>query len=150
MYVKSKDAALVKCQRELDQARQQINRFEREVDSLKTQLAKARIIQDNQSVLESPPTSQRTMSPMKSPPMHDNSSQATKYEAPEGKENNFPHKTKEILEHRLPSSLVSNGSLTTASNGQSNTEQNFQNAAELTARLRAKIESLKRGDKQRL
>lgn len=145
MHAKSTEAMLDRSQRDFEQARQQLHRYEREVESLKSQLTKARMIQDNQAMLESPSLSQRSTSPRISPPSYPSSRPFTSLE---GKENRY---TSSIGKSSIPS--AENGHASTVStdpNGQlAGGVQNWKNAADLTARLRERIESMKRAEKQR-
>lgn len=152
MHAKTKDTMLDRSQRDLEQARLQLNRYEREIESLKSQLTKARIIQDNQSVLESPSLSQRSASPRVSPPIY-NGSRPSTYTATAEKENR---------------GYLSAGMKSSGLNGRTGTDSNartpgieatsgqlaggvhdWKNAADLTAKLRERIESMKRAEKQR-
>lgn len=152
MHARSTDVVLDRSQRDLEQTRQQLNRYEREIESLKSQLTKARIIQDNQSVLESPSLSQRSASPRISPPVVYASSRPFATTSDE-KENRYASST---VKSSFASSSENGGGgvrssvATETNNGQlAGGVQNWKNAADLTARLRERIESMKRAEKQR-
>lgn len=146
MHAKTKNAMLDKSQRDLEQARRQIGRCELEIENLKAQLTKARYIKDNQAVLESPSIPRRSTSPRKSPPVYNTSQQ---YSAE--KENRVEYsdssktgiRTMSAAELGIKSpSIETNGSLAGGT-------QNWKNAADLTARLRERIESMKKAERQR-
>lgn len=157
--MQTKNAQLDKAQREVEQARQQMLRYEREIETLKSQLTKARLIQDNQSILDSPSLPRRSLSPRKSPTYGSGNRSVAE------KENHYDSQaTKSLMNSRTPSTTDVVGSRTPVGGaiGSNNIDggvadpngslaggaSNWKNAADLTARLRERIESMKRAERQ--
>lgn len=153
MHAQTKNAQLDKAQRDVEQARQQILRYEREIETLKSQLTKARLIQDNQSILESPSLPRRSLSPRKSPTYGVGNLSVAE------KENHYDDQpAKSLLNSRTASTTDVVGTRTPGGTTSTSTEtngslaggaSNWKNAADLTARLRERIESMKRAERQR-
>jgi multidrug resistance efflux pump len=145
MNGKAKDAQLDKAHRDMDQARHQLNRFEREIESLKSQLTKARLIQENHAVTESPSASNGSLSPYKSPVNYAN---GRSYAFTDEKENRYSSipKTSSTAGHRTMTPAELGISIPSAETSvySAGSVQNYKNAAELTARLRERIDSMKR------
>lgn len=146
MNMKSKDALMDKMQRELDHARYQMGKYEREIENLKSQLSSARIIRDNQSLLDSPAASQRGTSPL-SPPAH-HTPRIPVYKMSDEKEN----RDGTVLQKSGHVSMTAAelGIQSPAGSAQlAGGVQNWKNAADLTAKLRERIEQMKRADSRR-
>ena len=146
MNMKAKDAMLEKVQRDLDKARHQLKRYEREIESLKSQLSSARIIRDNQSMLESPGAPHRGASPL-SPSL--NNSRMSAYNPAEEKENKYASSIAKPSHRSMTAAEL--GIASPAAGSQlAGGVQNWKNAADLTAKLRERIEQMKRADGKRV
>lgn len=149
--MKTRDALLDRSHRDLEHARSVVSRQEREIENLKAQLTKARMIQDTKSALESPSLIKTAASARISPPIYHGARQSA-----------FPAE-KENLNYlstgtKLPTSRFGFDSAAGRSPAASaersghlaNGVHDWKNAADLTAKLRERIDLMKKADSHRI